>query len=118
MRMWMIDTALLCKNHLIGEHGELHKFLPSFRKGYKVDGRFDPIVQIQFQGYQERHDALAAEMIARGYNHNSLLIDVPDFKQIYPQYFYKLVNIDESYKDLCKRCPRCKRRIYNALRIK
>jgi len=35
MRMWMVDPRLLCNQHLIGEHGEIHKFLPSFRKGHK-----------------------------------------------------------------------------------
>ena len=36
MRMWMIDPTLLCRKHLLGEHGELHKFIPSFRKQYSV----------------------------------------------------------------------------------
>jgi hypothetical protein len=107
MRMWMLDPALLCRKHLLGEHGEIHKFLPLFRKGYKVDGRFSPVVQIQFQGYIERHDALAAEMIKRGYKHNSPLVDVPDFSKIYPQYWNMFVDVDISAVDLAARCENC-----------
>lgn len=32
MRMWMIDPKLLCRKHLLGEHNEIHKHLPSFRR--------------------------------------------------------------------------------------
>jgi hypothetical protein len=108
MRMWMIDPQLMCRKHLLGEHGEIHKFLPSFRKGHKVDGRFDPIVQIQFQGYIERHDALAFEMAERGYNHKSPLVDVPDFSLIYPQHYDKLVDVQLAYADLMARCDKCR----------
>ena len=116
--MWMVDPALLCRKHLLGEHNELHKFLPSFRKGYSVAGRFSPVVQIQFKKYLERHNDLVDEMLARGYKHNSPLEDIPDFNELYPVYFNQLVDIDKSYKDLCDRCSRCKRRIYHRFRMK
>lgn len=115
MRMWMIDPVLLCKKHLIGEHGELHKFLPSFRKGHKVDGRFSPIVQIQFKGYLERHDALAQEMLNRGYNHKSPLVDIPDFARIYPAFIDRMVEPDTSIADLMMRCENCNQRIFERL---
>jgi hypothetical protein len=35
MRMWLVDPALLCDKHLLGEHGELHKFQHCFVKGHK-----------------------------------------------------------------------------------
>jgi len=107
MRMWMIEPELLCRKHLLGEHGEIHKFLPSFRKGYRVGGRFDPIVQIQFQGYLKRHDDLASEMLTRGYSHNSPLLDIPDFRSIYPEYWDKKVNTLESLRELKLRCSEC-----------
>jgi hypothetical protein len=103
----------MCNKHLLGEHGEMHKFLPSFRKGHKVDGRFNPVVQIQFRGYIERHDALAEEMIRRGMNHKSPLKDVPDFKKIYPQYYNRIVNTFKSHEDLIERCEECEERIFN-----
>ena len=112
MRMWMIHPKMMCNKHLIGEHGEMHKFLPSFRKGYRVDGRFNPVVQIQFQGYQERHDALAKEMLDRDMNHKSPLKDVPNFKETYPQYYNKTVDIWESIADLKLRCKDCEEKMH------
>lgn len=108
MRMWMIDPTLLCRKHLLGEHGEIHKHIPSFRKGYKIDGRFDPVIQIQLNALESRHDELAAEMLKRGYNHKSPLVDVPDLKAIYPQHYDKCVDIDISISDLMIRCKDCK----------
>ena len=80
MRMWMIDPKLMCDQHLLGEHGELHKFIPSFHKKYKVTNRVSPVVQIELSSYQERHDELAEEMLSR----------------------------ENSIKDLRIRCRRCK----------
>ncbi len=109
--MWMINTILPCRQHLGGEHFEMHKHIPKFRNGHNVHGRFYPIIQIQFKGYKERHDALAAEMIRRGMNHNSPLIDIPDFKLIYPEYYDLEVDIEISTKELMLRCTECCDRI-------
>jgi Pyrimidine dimer DNA glycosylase len=111
--MWMVNPKLMCNKHLIGEHGELHKFLPSFRKGHKVDGRFNPIIQMQFQRYQERHNSIAKEMINRGLNHKSPLENIPDFSLTYSEYYNKVVDIEVSIKDLKKRCEHCRERIKN-----
>ena len=94
MRMWMLNPVCLCDKHLLGEHGELHKFLPTFRKGHKVDGRFSPVVQIQFMGYKRRHDDLAEEMLERDMNHKSPMntVDIPNFFTIYPEHVYKHVD--------------------------
>ena len=105
MRMWMIDPNFMCLQHRLGEHGEIHKFLPSFRKAHKVHGRFYPVVQIQFKGFKERHDLLASTLK----NHNSPLVDLPDFESIYPEYYGLKVNLDISISDLCSRCPDCRK---------
>ena len=111
MRMWMVDPKFLCRQHLLGEHAELHKHLPSLRKGINVNGRFNPVVQIQFQGYEQRHQILVDEMAARGYNHKSPLLDIPDFESIYPDYWDLKVDENISIEDLKCRCEKCKRRI-------
>jgi hypothetical protein len=105
--MWMIKPKFLCNQHLLGEHGEMHKFLPSFRRGHKVTGRFIPVAQIQFKNYLERHDELALEMKRRGMNHQSPLIDIPDFKEIYPDFYDMEVDINQSISDLIERCEKC-----------
>lgn len=108
IRMWMLDPVLLCRKHLLGEHGEIHKHIPSFRKGHKIDGRFEPVVQIQLNALESRHDALAAEMLKRGYNHHSPLLDIPNLALTYPQYYDMVVDIEISKKDLIERCPECR----------
>lgn len=110
MRMWMVNPVLLCDKHLLGEHGEIHKFIPTFRRGLKVDKRFSPVVQVQFDGYRQRHDALADEMLLRGMNHRSPLKELPDFELIYPKYFNLKVDIDFSLNDLQARCEDCRMR--------
>lgn len=76
MRMWMVDPTLMCKKHLLGEHGELHKFMHNWEKRHRIDGRLagnamEPL------SYKARHDVLADEMLARNYNHKSPL-EQPD----------------------------------------
>jgi hypothetical protein len=92
----------------VGEHGEMHKFIPSFLKGYRVHRRFYPVVQIQFKGYKERHDSLVEEMLRRGLNHKSPLVVVPDFRSIYPEYFDLEIDLSISIRDLQLRCSSCR----------
>ena len=47
MRLWMIDPKLLCTQHLLGEHLEIHKHRHVFIKHYSITGRIYPIVQIE-----------------------------------------------------------------------
>tara|TARA_R110002020_G_scaffold180072_1_gene373994 strand:- start:16042 stop:16389 length:348 start_codon:yes stop_codon:yes gene_type:complete len=108
MRMWMIDPKLMCNQHLLGEHGELHKFIPSFYKKYKVTKRIEPIVQIELSSYQKRHDELAEEMLHRGMNHKSPLPELPDFSYLPDEHFNAKVDINKSIEDLKNRCRRCK----------
>lgn len=107
--MWMVDTDLLCDKHLVGEHGELHKFIPSFKKKHRIDRRIQPIVQIELSAYKKRHDELALEMEKRGFNHRSPLHekDLPDFSYLPKEQFEALVDTDISFVDLGKRCEKC-----------
>jgi hypothetical protein len=113
--MWMIPPSMLCSKHLVGEHGELHKFIPSFRKKYKIDKRIAPIVQIQLSSYKPRHDELADEMKKRHMNHNSPLLnkDIPDFSYLPKEQLEAKVDLNLSIKELIKRCPKCKEVIKN-----
>ncbi len=110
----MIDTNYQCRQYLLGEHNEMYKHLPAFHKGIKIHGRFFPIVQIQFKGYIERHNELATEMIRREYNHNSPLIDVPDFKKIYGLYAELEVDREYSLEVLLNRYIKCRKRFVRA----
>lgn len=111
MRMWMIDPKLLCMKHLVGEHGEIHKHIPSFRKRYSVDGRFANVVQIELHSIQKRHDELAEEINRRTGGHKSPLVNIPDLQMSYPQHYHKSVDTEYSKQDLCNRCDECRKNI-------
>lgn len=108
MRMWMVDPKILCRKHLLGEHGEIHKHRHNFVKQHKMDGR---IGQIEPKSMEKRHDILAKEMLKRGYNHQS------PFSQPDISYLPKMtVNKSDALSDLLSRCSECKKR-YKKLRI-
>ena len=70
MRMWLVSPKTLCRNHLLGEHFELHKFRHSFIKKHDMSTRIKRN-QIFPKKMKQRHDELVCEMLKRGYNHNS-----------------------------------------------
>jgi hypothetical protein len=72
MRMWMVDPRLLCRQHLLGEHVELHMLAASLRLRRSVLG-FLVGRLIAPAAVGRRHAALSAEMARRGYNHRSPL---------------------------------------------
>ena len=75
MRIWDVPPDRLCRNHLLGEHSELHGIwtvLTEDRRGYACH----PEV-LRWKGKLKalylKHDEIVAEMIRRGYRHNSPL---------------------------------------------
>lgn len=75
MRIWDVDPAILCRNHLLGEHRELHglwNILVEGKQGYSHHPE-----TVRWQGKLKalylRHEALVAEMTRRGWNHASPL---------------------------------------------
>ena len=73
MRIWDIDPADLCRNHLLGEHRELHglwNILTQDLTGYRrhpETRRWEGKLAALFA----RHESLVAEMERRGFNHHS-----------------------------------------------
>lgn len=110
MRMWMIDPKLLCRKHLIGEHGEIHKHRHCFEKQYSISRRVSPVVQIEPESMQSRHDALADEMARRGYNHGSPYT-APIIEYLPERERRAKVDTAVSLIDLAARCADCRERI-------
>lgn len=108
MRMWMINPMLLCKKHLLGEHGELHKHWHCFVKQHDMSGRFSPVVQIEPLSMLRRHDELAKEMLRRNYKHNSPYI-MPDVSYL-EQFLHLKIDLGYNVQDLHARCEECRRR--------
>ena len=75
MRIWDIPTKKLCRNHLLGEHRELHAIwsvITEKKKGYSLHPE-----TIRWRGRLHalyiRHEEQTSEMLRRGYSHNSPL---------------------------------------------
>lgn len=104
-RMWGVDPQLLCREHLLGEHREMHQEVGQIRAGNlaSVRGHADH-GQVDTSLLQQRHDELVAEMKRRGYNHNSPM-DYDDE--------LGLGSIDpaSNRKELRERCDVCRERI-------
>ena len=75
MRVWDISPSKLCKNHLLGEHRELHAMwtvITENKKGYSKHPE-----TLRWKGKLKamyiRHEEIVKEMNFRGYNHHSPL---------------------------------------------
>ena len=99
MRMWMLSPKYLCRNHLLGEHKELHMLFGSLLKGRKISGYLRKGL-LEPQNMNIRHNDLVIEMLRRGYQHKSPLL--VDFKVPVGH-----VNRDISVSDLRERCTQC-----------
>jgi hypothetical protein len=75
MRIWDISPKKLCRNHLLGEHRELHAIwtvITEKKKGYSKHPETLRWVG-KLNAMYSRHEDLVEEMINRGYRHKSPL---------------------------------------------
>jgi len=75
MRIWDIPTEKLCRNHLLGEHSELHAIwliITQDKKGYFHHPEVNRW-KGKLKALYLKHDEIANEMKTRGYKHNSPL---------------------------------------------
>jgi hypothetical protein len=101
----MVNPKVMCRQHLLGEHKELHQAVGSITKGKSLAGHLEK-GQIEIHNIRSRHRELVKEMKARNYNHASPL---KKFKSIKAG----KINIKENYKELARRCKECKKLINN-----
>lgn len=75
MRIWDLPPEVLCRQHLLGEHRELHALwsvLTRDKKGYSHHPETKRWVG-KLSALYNRHEALVQEMQKRGYSHHSTL---------------------------------------------
>jgi hypothetical protein len=101
MRMWNIDTKLLCNQHLLGEHVEMHMFVGSIKKGHTLNGYIEGGL-VDTRLIQKRHDQLALELKVRGMHHCSPL-KYKDYLKAGD------VDIEGNLKELSRRCLECRK---------
>lgn len=105
----MVNPQFLCRQHLLGEHNELHKHRPSFVKKHSVTKRILGN-QIEPASMEQRHAELVAEMERRGFNHSSPFTQ-PDISYLPDQERQFKVDKDAALADLVERCPNCRERV-------
>ncbi len=120
----MVDPRRMCRQHLLGEHVELHMIVGNHKKGRNLQFMVDR-AYIDPTRVWNRHEALVREMKRRGYNHRSPLPrdvcddfmvhyhdpDIPDFFSDTPG---KRKGFDNGV-ELVRRCTKCAIRVVQAL---
>jgi hypothetical protein len=108
MRIWDIPPERLCRNHLLGEHRELHavwSILVNKKKGYANHPE-----TLRWEGKLKalffKHNIISKEMIKRGYQHKSPLnIDFAtgiDIQDIFVDTIEDQIKILRNKKCNCK----------------
>lgn len=106
-RMWAIDPSQLCREHLVGEHAEMHQIVGTIRNHPHgesiVDGHADA-GDVDTSLIQQRHDELVSEMERRGFDHDSPMDYDDDLNAGH-------VDVEDNRRDLRDRCGACERRM-------
>ena len=104
----MVDTAVLCNKHLLGEHVECHMFTGHLHRKRRITN-YIKLNLLEPSSLRRRHDQLAIEMDKRGMRHRSPL---PEYDLSYLPDGHRLYKVDKekSLIDLTGRCLQCRER--------
>lgn len=100
----MVDPRIMCRQHLLGEHAEIHMFVGTISRGNSVKGYLKKGL-LEVHSLYNRHDELAKEMKRRNYRHYSEIGE--KWKQTKT---VGSINREENLRQLINRCSRCKER--------
>ena len=110
-RLWVgVDVEELCDDHLLGEHSEMHQEVGTWHRhpyGEAVVAGHVEKAQVVPALIRERHDELAAELEARGFNHDSPLEEFDPGEMPRPPED-RISRLAEANRDrLGERCQEC-----------
>ena len=100
--MWMVNPRVMCRQHLLGEHVEIHMCVGAINNGKSVKGYLQKGL-LEVHNLYDRHEEIVEEMKRRGYRHCSDL----DEKWITVEKFGS-IDREKSLNELVERCSRCK----------
>lgn len=100
----MVNPRIMCRQHLLGEHVEVHMFIGTINQGKSVKGYLEKGL-LEVHNLYNRHEILVKEMKRRGYNHSS------EVEEKW-KYVEKVGIIDKTknLNELINRCSKCERR--------
>jgi hypothetical protein len=104
MRMWMVDPKIMCRQHLLGEHVEIHMFIGTINRKKSIKGYLEKGL-LEIHNLYSRHAELVEEMKMRGYGH---------YSEIHKKWKFAekngVINKEKNINELINRCPKCKKR--------
>jgi hypothetical protein len=105
----MVNPKILCRQHLLGEHKEIHMLMGCLRINKTITGYMRNHL-ISLSDIYSRHEELVKEMHARGYKHASPIgeAEVALLIKRYENVMH-YVALHKSILDLATRCDECHR---------
>ena len=109
--MWNVPCKVMCRQHLLGEHLEMHMFAGAIMTGKKIDGYItNGLVDTRLIFH--RHQKIVMEMYRRGYKHKSPFNIETLVKLIRLRFEGQgEVNVMKNLGVLRERCPECRKLI-------
>ena len=95
----------MCRQHLLGEHVEIHMFIGTINRGKSVKGYLENGL-LEVHNLYNRHEELVEEIIRRKYNHYSEVK-----KKWKSAEKVGIINKEKNLKELISRCSKCKSRL-------
>ena len=106
MRMWLVNPKVMCRQHLLGEHCEMHMFLGCMAKGKNLKGYISKGL-LEPTKLFERHTDLYREMERRGYKHDSQMYYPLTWR--YSDFGIGKIDVEKNLIELSNRCENCKK---------
>ena len=100
----MVNPRIMCREHLLGEHVEIHMFVGSINRGKSVKGYLEKGL-LEVHSLYTRHEDLVKEMKRRCYNHKSEVDEKWKFAEK-----IGIIDKEKNLSELMNRCSKCKRR--------
>lgn len=105
MRMWGVSPKFMCREHLMGEHLEIHMFLGTIRKKISIHGYVKNNL-VEPRSLILRHEELVREIKRRGYTHKSPVED-PDLSYLPEDIANAKLDKPRAAIELFRRCTKC-----------
>ena len=97
----MVNPRIMCRQHLLGEHAEIHMFIGTISRGKSVRGYLEKGL-LEVHNLHNRHEALVEEMKRRKYNHYSEVNKKWKFGEK-----VGFIDKEKNLIELISRCSKC-----------
>jgi Zn-dependent M32 family carboxypeptidase len=100
----MVNPRIMCRQHLLGEHAEIHMFIGTINRKKSVKGYLQKGL-LEVHNLFSRHNELVEEMKTRGYKHHSEVEE--EWKTAKNAGF---IDRKQNLEEVINRCLNCKTR--------